>query len=89
MLLHNLSRRRLSLSSDFKTKERLFEHLLRPRLDAESSTLDRCCHRYDFTVCHETLSPLLGSALLSLKEIHLLDLLLKSGWRAHFFELGR
>ena len=84
MLLHNLSRR-LSLSNDFKIKERLFEHLLRPRLDAESSTLNGCCCRYDFTVCHETLSPLQGSASLSLKEIHLLDLLLKSGWCAHFF----
>ena len=38
MLLHNLSRR-LSLSSDFKIKERLFEHLLRPRLDAEVQPL--------------------------------------------------
>ena len=39
MLLHNLSRR-LSLSSDFKIEKRLLEHLLRPRLDAESSTFN-------------------------------------------------
>ena len=82
MLLFNLSRR-LSLSSDFKIKKRLFEHLLCPCLDAESSTLNGCFCRYDFLVCHEILSPYWVSVSLSLKEIHLLDLLLKSGWCAH------
>ena len=82
MLLFNLSRR-LSLSSDFKIKKRLLEHLLYPRLDAESSTLNGGCCGYDFLVCLEIFSPYGVAVLLSLKEIHLLDLLLKSVWCAH------
>ena len=86
MLLFNLSRR-LSLSSDFKIKKRLLEHPLCPRLDAESSTLNGLFCEYDFLVCHEFFSPL-GFSLLSLKEIHLLDLLLKSDWCAHHLEVA-
>ena len=56
MLLFNLSRR-LSLSSDFKIEKRLLEHLLRPRLDAESSTFNGDFCGYDFLVRHDIFSP--------------------------------
>jgi len=56
MLLFGLSRR-LPLSSDFNNRKRLLDHLLCPRFDAESLTLNRGLCGYAVPTCHDIFSP--------------------------------
>ena len=56
MLLFGLFSR-LPLSSDFNDRKRLSEHLLRPRLNAESSTLNRGLCGYAMPTYHDILDP--------------------------------
>ena len=56
MLLFGLFRR-LPLSSDFNNRKRLLEHFLRPRFDAENSTLNRGLCGYAVPICHDIFSP--------------------------------
>ena len=48
----------LPLSSDFNGRKRLFEHFLRPRLNADSSTLNRGFCGYAMPTYHDILDPI-------------------------------